>query len=556
MATTAKSVILRDKDDGKQLLPMTRAELVILNNGTSVETGLANKQDTLVSGTNIKTVNGESLLGSGNISVTGQQGEDGVGISSVVQTTESTVSGGTNVITVTKSDGTTSTFNVRNGDAVGSATIVQTTGNSTTSAMSQDAVTREITELDRRMPESFKGTLTTYDISSFPNLIPGANDTKMSFMLDARYGFSGYAGIKRFHFSDANDNNYFEIEQTGHRFAIYTKVAGTAYSAYINFSAVEGMLAIVTFDFSTGAYVIYSNALQKASNTFPVAQLPDMSLMTKCTISDTDHEGRKYWAVFNTVLSQSDVNEIFASYPQESMPDKYYGTFFKNAESINLSGATASGTNVSYSDRTSTSIKVTTSAATGGFPYVFANNWIDVSAEKTRNTEYKMHLKVNSGAVTIKSLGPSGYNPLYVYDSGGNYLGDRTGAGELTAGEYDLIYSGVLVSNWNDQYTQFLLMFSTSEASEFILSNVTKQRIGAVLMFGPQNYRGNYWLMPGGSKIPLGSDLVVNYDVYKPNITTAQYPQFNGQLKMDSGKIYMGYLTQLVPGVWKQINNS
>lgn len=46
MATTAKSVILRDKDDGKQLLPMTRAELVILNNGTSVETGLANKEDT------------------------------------------------------------------------------------------------------------------------------------------------------------------------------------------------------------------------------------------------------------------------------------------------------------------------------------------------------------------------------------------------------------------------------------------------------------------------------------------------------------------------------
>lgn len=77
------------------------------------------KQDTLVSGTNIKTVNNESLLGSGNISVVGTPGEpgdDGVGISSVVQTTESTVSGGTNVITVTKTDGTSSTFNVKNGD--------------------------------------------------------------------------------------------------------------------------------------------------------------------------------------------------------------------------------------------------------------------------------------------------------------------------------------------------------------------------------------------------------------------------------------------------------
>lgn len=69
MATTAKSVILRDKDDGKQLLPMTRAELVIGSDGTSVETSLANKQDALVSGTNIKTVNNESLLGDGNLEI-------------------------------------------------------------------------------------------------------------------------------------------------------------------------------------------------------------------------------------------------------------------------------------------------------------------------------------------------------------------------------------------------------------------------------------------------------------------------------------------------------
>ena len=116
MATTAKSVILRDKDDGKQLLPMTRAELVIRNDGTSVETSLANKQDTLVPGTNIKTINGESLLGGGDLIITGRPGSDGVGISSVVQTTESTESGGTNVITVTNTDGTTSTFKVRNGE--------------------------------------------------------------------------------------------------------------------------------------------------------------------------------------------------------------------------------------------------------------------------------------------------------------------------------------------------------------------------------------------------------------------------------------------------------
>ena len=42
-------------------------------------------------------------------------GEDGVGIKSVVQTTTSSADGGSNVITVTKTDNTTSTFTVKNG---------------------------------------------------------------------------------------------------------------------------------------------------------------------------------------------------------------------------------------------------------------------------------------------------------------------------------------------------------------------------------------------------------------------------------------------------------
>lgn len=45
----------------------------------------------------------------------GEAGSDGVGIQSVVQTTTSAADGGTNVITVTKTDGSTSTFSVKNG---------------------------------------------------------------------------------------------------------------------------------------------------------------------------------------------------------------------------------------------------------------------------------------------------------------------------------------------------------------------------------------------------------------------------------------------------------
>ena len=76
----------------------------------------------------------------GKQGVPGTDGQDGVGIQSVEQTTTSTEDGGTNVVTVTKTDGTTSTFYVRNGsrgstgpagsdgqDGVGIQSVEQTT---------------------------------------------------------------------------------------------------------------------------------------------------------------------------------------------------------------------------------------------------------------------------------------------------------------------------------------------------------------------------------------------------------------------------------------------
>lgn len=51
----------------------------------------------------------------GDAGATGPQGADGISVSSVLQTTTSSVDGGANVITVTLSDGTKSTFTVKNG---------------------------------------------------------------------------------------------------------------------------------------------------------------------------------------------------------------------------------------------------------------------------------------------------------------------------------------------------------------------------------------------------------------------------------------------------------
>lgn len=77
-----------------------------------------------------KTINNESIEGSGNITISGgsgqqgpqgdkgdkgDKGDTGVGVQSVTQTTTSNADGGSNVVTVTLTNGTKSTFTVKNG---------------------------------------------------------------------------------------------------------------------------------------------------------------------------------------------------------------------------------------------------------------------------------------------------------------------------------------------------------------------------------------------------------------------------------------------------------
>lgn len=154
----------------------------------SVEDALNAKQDTLVSGTNIKTVNNNSLLGSGNVDLGGGDilylGKGKYVLENAVDSsidnalddldnaihelgtpneiaritaTESQTSGGNNTVTITETNGTTTTFNVKNGidgaDGVdlGEVALVQTTGDSEESVMSQKAVTeygRKVTAED------------------------------------------------------------------------------------------------------------------------------------------------------------------------------------------------------------------------------------------------------------------------------------------------------------------------------------------------------------------------------------------------------------------------
>lgn len=175
--TTASIRYVKDKND-EVFFPVTHERGVVDSNGINIVTKLAGKQETLISGNNIKTINGSSILGPGNIEVqteitmdnvptsgsdnpvkssglyaelAGKVGSDDidnvveltkaqydalstkdsrtmyiisdsavesehVGIASLVQTTTSSADGGTNVWTCTLTNGQAFTLEVKNGN--------------------------------------------------------------------------------------------------------------------------------------------------------------------------------------------------------------------------------------------------------------------------------------------------------------------------------------------------------------------------------------------------------------------------------------------------------
>ena len=105
---STKNVTLHD-ENGNVLLPATKTSRVTDANGTNLDTLL--QQAGQVKSISVNGVT-QTIDANGNVNITSA---DGVGIASVVQTTTSSEDGGTNVITVTKTDNTTSTFSVKNG---------------------------------------------------------------------------------------------------------------------------------------------------------------------------------------------------------------------------------------------------------------------------------------------------------------------------------------------------------------------------------------------------------------------------------------------------------
>ncbi len=483
----------------------------------------------------------------GAAGASGAAGADGVGIASVVQTTESSTPGGTNVITITKTDGTTSTVNVRNGDAVGSVTVVQSTGTATDAVMSQDAVTRELTELDKRVPQSFVGTFCDYSVGDFPNQNPLALGV-FSCVFDSRYGASEEkteADIFRLY---ADSTHYIRLQMMGNSF-FWTWMNGGSETSVRVWPSNPFMHYVVNINLNTGAYELYGNGTLDKYGTLDTSTFPSLDTLTHVSIASNYPGGKRYMALFNYWLEASRVAELLGYYYEQLIPAKYEAQKF-GVYNYDLTNMTAS-TGITLSEATATSVKCTTAGDIGSYKYLVYSGFFDMTYDKMHVAKWRFHLKVNSGSVSIISFNAGEYMQFTVYDSGGNLIGDTPQT--LSVGEYDLEYIGIVSSSISDQYAQFFVRLTTAAAAEFIVSNVTKQQVGAPLIFGPDNYRGSYWLMPNGDKVP--TSVSVLYDTYKPQVGTYSIPQYNGQLKFDGGNIYMGYIT-LNPGTWKRLNNA
>ena len=142
-SVTVTKVSESTADGGSNIVTFSDGKTLTVKNGTKGSQGVqgekGDKGDTGANGTNGKdgvsithywngatlTITSASGTSSANLKgetgangsngKDGSNGTDGVGIKSVAQTTTSSADGGSNIITVTKTDNTTSTFTVKNG---------------------------------------------------------------------------------------------------------------------------------------------------------------------------------------------------------------------------------------------------------------------------------------------------------------------------------------------------------------------------------------------------------------------------------------------------------
>ena len=498
----------------------------------------------------------------GAAGASGAAGADGVGIASVVQTVESTTPGGTNEITITKTDGTSSTFKVRNGDAVGSVPIVQTTGNSTTAAMSQDGTTKalqaaQVSANKYGKVTYFKGYMLDYDLEDYPTLNPLDSDV-IGVVIDKRKFLTTESGDNRLFLKSANNQNWISFETNSSQLRIRIKKNGSESGTALGWMG-GNVHNIVALNITTGECKVWTNGKPWDATipTIDTTSLPSLDTLSHISLGSQPLEapsGKLGIAVLNFMPTDAIAKEIYDTYSAGSyLPDYLMSGGFGYTEGVN--------------DVTSNDVLY--SAITGGWsisnkPNSTSNNnaylhsAFITNTDRGRNTRYACHIKVLSGSVTIVGFDINGRLTTTAYNAQGVSQGLSKDMTFSAGDEYDLEYMGL--SSGSGLY---LLNFKFTEAFSFELTEIKKKQCGCPLIASPENFFAGVFGQPNGVLIPMASSCECFTDVYKPRLVgnNDNYVQFNGQMRYDSsnGKFYIGYLYGKEgngQGTWKQINNS
>lgn len=501
----------------------------------------------------------------------GDTGATGVGITSVKQTVASMISGDTNVVEITTSDGKTSQVKIRNGNASTSGTeIVQTTGQATDKVMSQKSVTDALqNKLDKAAFDSidphpatyFNGFVSNIDAARYPKSCPFGLK-QFSVVFDRRYtsDLIFREGYKVFELNGVNAaNDYLYLRINGWQIDFHArKSGGTAYnSKYLGSLSSQGTdHVILTFDLETGEIKAYYSGELAWTD-----QLNDWDFDTyypsNCktySLNPAVVSGKLGCALLNYCISDDDAAKLYQAgcYFDNFMPATYvcYDKDVRKLTSYDKIGRNYSNSITLSAENGAIRIEC---SKTNNNEYLVYDNFT-ASRDAVKMMRYTAHIKVISGdSFKFVGFGINGRFVAKIYDSSDGSLYCEGAAKALLAGhEYDLQFVGV-----PNAAGHCLLNFSHGDSGVCVVSDITVTNLGAFLLCAPQNYVGSRFKQGNGEILNLNGGEAF-YDLYKPRIvSTKGYPQFNGQLCITpaDGKVYIAVRT--AKGyTWKQINNT
>lgn len=514
----------------------------------------------------------------------GDTGATGVGITSVKQTVASMISGDTNVVEITTSDGKTSQVKIRNGNASTSGTeIVQTTGTATDKVMSQKSVTDYVNQrlMDSAQSHSTFGSGFCYKLTARQiELLEASDVITLEICGQINGGLNGY--------NNTAAMGYFSIVFGNSHGALTTSYSGQlSYSSdqkkYPQGSgftyAVDGSVVtcwdrfIVVINRKTGVIRMYDKCSRMVAEKQREEYKSDSWLQGDDWLSITSRNVQDIWAIriydrdvtilqYDNSFRVKDAHMTEAILPfqrpiiaktidvkdwqkekfDKATQDKDYGRpyHFPKTYAYDPDDGLLTGTN-----DTTDWVMIGPGSYNAGNLYGIIDVDFEVTGGKWRVAKYTA-IKVY--AITKADGTDMGIEGIFSYGS------DRT---ELEAGRYTMSYISFNANAFCD----------IAPGAKIKMHSMHQHTLHCVANINPRYYCNmqcwddarQEWWMPldvnnhSTPVVPTFSDAAWR-SVPAPALLSQ--PSFNGQLKIDdSGKVYVGVCTGATR-TWKQINNT